>query len=374
MVNPTIPEARVPYYSAAWTECGCLITCGHQHRSVGEVLACIQSAGGYAVAVEANVMRCLTAREEVEFQCAVHPLCAKTANPFGQILKDIPHVIPLGAPKEKRWWNSCSDASACVRRRNSLPRKSMPLKARSGVREEEAMTKHLNSERRVALEKRRRVAEMSPEEMRLELLTSEVTGLPNRRAFDEAGAPLVVGMSDLDGLKAVNDYYGYEAGNVLLRTKAAALGEAGLEAYHDKGDEFLCRGQSLKELEANLERARGILRSRSVVVKHIDATVFQLTGADFSYGVGEDMSEAESRLKIHKANRHASGELKRGQLCGITETSSLETGQPWVAATRASSAAIMQSVEILNRRTVTKVPTCDMNFREFCSTMTQNRG
>jgi GGDEF domain-containing protein len=47
---------------------------------------------------------------------------------------------------------------------------------------------HLLGERRVALEKRRRVAEMSPAEMQRELLTSEVTGLPNRRAFDEAGA------------------------------------------------------------------------------------------------------------------------------------------------------------------------------------------
>ena len=52
-------------------------------------------------------------------------------------------------------------------------------------------------ERRVALEERRRVAEMSPEEMRRELLTSEVTGLPNRRAFDEAGVASAVAMPDL---------------------------------------------------------------------------------------------------------------------------------------------------------------------------------
>jgi PleD family two-component response regulator len=42
------------------------------------------------------------------------------------------------------------------------------------------------TERRVALEKRRRVSEMCVEEMQRELLTSQVTGLPNRRAFDEA--------------------------------------------------------------------------------------------------------------------------------------------------------------------------------------------
>ena len=73
-------------------------------------------------------------------------------------------------------------------------------------------------ERRVALEKRQRVAEMSPEEMRRELLTSEVTGLPNRRAFDEAAAALAVAMSDVDGLKALNKY-GYEAGNAVLRRR-----------------------------------------------------------------------------------------------------------------------------------------------------------
>jgi GGDEF domain-containing protein len=52
------------------------------------------------------------------------------------------------------------------------------------------------TERRVALERRRRVAEMSRGEMERELLTSEVTGLPNRRAFDEAGLALAVAMCD----------------------------------------------------------------------------------------------------------------------------------------------------------------------------------
>ena len=63
------------------------------------------------------------------------------------------------------------------------------------------------------------VAEMSPEEMRRELLTSEVTGLPNRRAFDEAGVSSAVAMSDVDGLKALNKY-GYQAGNAVLKAKA----------------------------------------------------------------------------------------------------------------------------------------------------------
>jgi GGDEF domain-containing protein len=172
-------------------------------------------------------------------------------------------------------------------------------------------------ERRVDLKKRRRVAEMSPEEMMRELLTSEVTGLLNRRAFDEAGVASAVAMSDLDGLKALNDHYGYELGNAFLRAKAAALQEAGLEAYHDKGDEFLCRGHNIKELQANLECARSILRGRTVVVERTNGDTLRFTGADFSYGVGKDLDEAEFGLKSHKADRKARRELERGKLCGI---------------------------------------------------------
>ena len=172
-------------------------------------------------------------------------------------------------------------------------------------------------ERRVALKKRRHVAEMSPEEMRRELLTSEVTGLPNRRAFDEAGASSAVAMSDVDGLKALNKY-GYETGNAVLKAKADSLLEAGLEAYHDKGDEFLCRGNHIKELLAKLEDARVILRDRTIVVERTDGSTLSVTGADFSYGVGKDIDGAESDLLSHKAEREKRGEVARGDLRGIS--------------------------------------------------------
>ena len=75
------------------------------------------------------------------------------------------------------------------------------------------------AERRIAVQWRRRVAEMSPEEMRRQLLTSEVTGLPNHRAFGEARPSLAVAMSDVDGLKALNRY-GYEMGDAILKRKS----------------------------------------------------------------------------------------------------------------------------------------------------------
>jgi GGDEF domain-containing protein len=181
----------------------------------------------------------------------------------------------------------------------------------------------LHGERRRDTAERRRIAEMSPEEMRRELLTSDKTGLPNRRAFEDAehAAPAkAIAMSDADGLKALNDRYGYAAGDQLLKAKAEELQAAGVEAYHDKGDEFLYRGESPEELSRKLEVAREGLRNREIEVTMKDGTVRRFKGADFSYGIGKDADAAESKLKQHKAEREASGERARGELRGIQET------------------------------------------------------
>jgi hypothetical protein len=60
------------YYSAAWTECGCLISCWHEHKTVQEAASCIPCAGGYVVGVENGALRSLTAEEKSKFQRAVH--------------------------------------------------------------------------------------------------------------------------------------------------------------------------------------------------------------------------------------------------------------------------------------------------------------
>ena len=173
------------------------------------------------------------------------------------------------------------------------------------------------TERRVALEKRRLVSEMSVEEMRQELLTSQVTGLPNRRAFDEAGASPAVAMADMDGLKALNNY-GYDVGNAILWAMAGILRQVGLQAFHDKGDEFLCRGFDSENLTSKLESARSLLRDHRVVIKRADGSTLDVTGADFSYGVGKDLDEAEAELRRHKTERERAGNLARAELRAIT--------------------------------------------------------
>ena len=60
------------YYHAAHTDSGCLMACGHEHRTVSAAAACISSAGGYVVAVENRELRALTDAEDLEFQNAMY--------------------------------------------------------------------------------------------------------------------------------------------------------------------------------------------------------------------------------------------------------------------------------------------------------------
>lgn len=155
-------------------------------------------------------------------------------------------------------------------------------------------------ERRIDHVKRKRVAEMSPEEMRRALLVSDKTGLPNRRAFDEEGESPWTAMIDVNGLKALNDGFGYAAGDILICRLAELLVGAGLAAYHDKGDEFLCKGKSFEELHTKLSGVRRLLKEQPFVVPSLDGRVARLPGADFCYGIGTNLREAEQSLKHQK--------------------------------------------------------------------------
>jgi hypothetical protein len=47
-------------------------TCSHQHRTVASAVACMLSARDYVIAYENGVVRALNAREEAEYEYAVH--------------------------------------------------------------------------------------------------------------------------------------------------------------------------------------------------------------------------------------------------------------------------------------------------------------
>lgn len=162
--------------------------------------------------------------------------------------------------------------------------------------------------RREDVERRKAVAAMSPEEMRQTLLTHELTGLPNRRAYDEAPKLSHQVAVDVDSLKWVNDTMGHEHGDELLKTVAAALKEQTGHAFHISGDEFVVQARSEQEAHDVMREVADALGGSRIEATHPDGRTVELAGLGLSYGVGRSLREADRNLSVHKADREARGE------------------------------------------------------------------
>jgi GGDEF domain-containing protein len=125
-------------------------------------------------------------------------------------------------------------------------------------------------------------------------LISSLTGLPNRQAFDEGKATPFVAIADIDLMRVFNDSYGHIAGDALLRRLAKILISVGLDAYHHRGGEFLCKGKSRQELNAKLSHARQIFREPFQI--YADGRIQIIGGTDFSFGIGSTPEEREAAL------------------------------------------------------------------------------
>jgi diguanylate cyclase (GGDEF)-like protein len=88
-----------------------------------------------------------------------------------------------------------------------------------------------------------------------------LTGLPGRRAFDEALSKLsgryAIAMVDIDHFKAVNDRYGHDVGDQVLRMLAARTADlSGARAFRFGGEEFalvfpgMSRDGAVEQLDA----------------------------------------------------------------------------------------------------------------------------
>jgi len=132
------------------------------------------------------------------------------------------------------------------------------------------------------------------EPVRRVVLTSALTGLPNRHAFDEGKASPFVAIADVDLMRVFNEVYGQIAGDALLQRLANILIGVGLDAYHQQGDEFVCKGESREELNDKLSQARQIFRESFQV--YAEGRIQTIEGTDFSFGIGTSLEEEKAAL------------------------------------------------------------------------------
>ncbi len=159
--------------------------------------------------------------------------------------------------------------------------------------------------------------ELSPDELRLalavarvEALTHQLTGIPNKRAYELAPKTPALVMLDADSLKFLNDNYGYLVGDAMLVTIAEILRAAAPgAAFHISGDEFalLCqnKAEAALTMQAVEKRLAGaVLRARD---KHGRVRVLRGAAA-LSWGMGVNESDANAALSAHKQEREAAGQ------------------------------------------------------------------
>ena len=145
------------------------------------------------------------------------------------------------------------------------------------------------------------------EPVRRVVLISALTGLPNRQAFDEGTASPFVAIADVNLMRVFNEVYGQIAGDALLQRLAKILTGVGLDAYHQQGDEFVCKGESREELNAKLSQARQVFRESFQV--YAEGRIQTIEGTDFSFGIGTSVEEEEAAL--HEAKRQQHGTSHR---------------------------------------------------------------
>jgi len=163
-------------------------------------------------------------------------------------------------------------------------------------------------ERRVDVEGRKAVAAMTPEELKQELLTHEVSGIPNRRAYDESAKKTVQVSVDSDSLKWINDNLGHESGDTLLKAVARTLHEeSGGNAYHLSGDEFALQADNPEHANAIMAKVQERLKGATLEATAPDGTILKKTSIEVSHGQGKDLKTADQELRRSKLQRESEG-------------------------------------------------------------------
>ncbi|MEO1639299.1 MAG: EAL domain-containing protein, partial [Pseudomonadota bacterium] len=140
-------------------------------------------------------------------------------------------------------------------------------------------TMNLQKDTHAALEKARTEANMRLEDLERLSRSDPLTGLMNRRAFDEMVQSMMhqhanrlgvtVFVMDLDGFKPINDSYGHEAGDAVLCKVAERLERlvrATERAARVGGDEFAVLSTAMTSVEMAEEFAKTILDALSEAI------------------------------------------------------------------------------------------------------------
>ena len=155
--------------------------------------------------------------------------------------------------------------------------------------------------------------------LKKEANTDQLTGLFNRRKADEFlksiasetdGKPVSVAIGDIDFFKKVNDTYGHDVGDIVLKEISKTMEESSRNdtfVARWGGEEFLivypdCNGD---DAFIALERLRKAIQDKPIIIADMTINVTMTFGlAEFSYKRDEEatIKQADEKLYIGKHN------------------------------------------------------------------------
>lgn len=170
------------------------------------------------------------------------------------------------------------------------------------------LQQHIQIERRHNHCRRKKIAEMSEDELRQALLTDELTGLANERAYADVERMPIQAFLDLEGLKWINDHWTHQAGDAYIIAAANSLRMiaetvAGrIFRAQASGDEFIMEFASQDDARQALKMARLHLSARIWRFQDVGGCQHQRQGIGICAGVGTSLAQAQADYLRAKAN------------------------------------------------------------------------
>ncbi|MFS2109097.1 GGDEF domain-containing protein [Sphingomonas sp. Sphisp140] len=161
------------------------------------------------------------------------------------------------------------------------------------------------------------------EEARDNARKDPLTGLPNRRAFEEAyaaqagaGTRICMAVCDVDHFKSVNDRFGHVVGDRVLKALGEALSDTckGHLVARYGGEEFvvLFTGLDLKGAREVLDRARVAVSAKRYRLRETDAPLGEIT---FSAGLSPAQQGEVFGTVFHRADQLCYAAKNGGRNC-----------------------------------------------------------
>jgi diguanylate cyclase (GGDEF)-like protein len=156
----------------------------------------------------------------------------------------------------------------------------------------------------------------------------ELTGIPGRRAFNEALLSLdqqyAIAIVDIDHFKSFNDTYGHDVGDQVLRMVASRLAAAGngVQAYRCGGEEFaiIFRNTSARDAYDKLESLRQVIQNSTFRVRGFERRTLARSESDRRKPVRRKSSKPASTRNLRAVTTEAA-ELSVTVSMGVAEPS-----------------------------------------------------